>query len=91
MRFAKNATGQDVLISEGVLAIDEEKIKAVAEAEVLEAVVEEEGVGLVLANGMTSGFDAIGVHEDGDTREVAGQHKGFITRLGGIKEYRFSV
>ena len=40
MRFAKNAAGQDVLVSEGVLAVDEEEVEAVAEAEVLEAVIE---------------------------------------------------
>ena len=30
--FAKDATGQDVLVAEGVLSIDEEKIEAIAEA-----------------------------------------------------------
>lgn len=38
--FAKNAAGEDVLVSERVLSVDEEKIEAVAEAEVLKAVVE---------------------------------------------------
>jgi hypothetical protein len=82
VRFAKNATGQDVLISEWILSIDEKEIKAVAKAEVLEAVVEEKGVGLIMANGMAGGFDAVGIHEDGNTWEVAGEHEGFVTRLG---------
>ena len=32
MRFAKNAAGQDVLVAEWVLAVDEEEVEAVAEA-----------------------------------------------------------
>ena len=90
-RFAQDSAGQDVLIAEGVLAVDEEEIEAVAEAEILEAVVEEEGIGLVVADGVASGFDAIGIDEDGDAREIAGKHEGFVARLGGIEQDRFSV
>ena len=91
MRFAKNAAGQDVLVSEGVLAVDEEEVEAVTKAEVLEAVVEEEGIGLIVSNGVAGGFDAVGVDEDGDAWEVAGEHEGLVTRLSGIEENRFSV
>ena len=90
-RFAQDSAGQDVLIAEGVLAVDEEEIEAVAEAEVLKAVVEEEGIGLVVADGVASGFDAIGIDEDGDAGEIAGEHEGFVARLGGIEQDRFSV
>ena len=38
--FPEDAAGEDVAVAEGILAIDEEKIEAVAEAEVLIAVVE---------------------------------------------------
>ena len=84
--FAKDAAGQDVLVAEWVLAVDEEEVEAVAEAEVLEAVIEEEGVGLVVADGVASGFDAVGVDEDGDAWEVAGEHEGLVTGLSGIEE-----
>jgi hypothetical protein len=40
VRFAKDSAGQDVLVAERVLAVDEEEVEAVAEAEVLEAVIE---------------------------------------------------
>jgi hypothetical protein len=89
--FAKDATGEDVLVAERVLSIDEKKVKAVAEAEVLKAVVEKEGIGLVVADGVASGFDAVGVHKDGDAWEVAGEHEGLVAGLSGIKENRFSV
>ena len=74
------------MVAEGVLAVDEEEIEAVAEAEVLEAVIEEEGVGLVVADGVAGGFDAVGVDEDGNAWEVAGEHKGFVAGLSGIEK-----
>jgi len=89
--FAKDTTGEDVLVAERVLAVDEQEIKAVAEAEVLEAVVEKEGIGLVVADGVASGFDAVGVDEDGDAGKVACEHEGLVAGLSGIEENRFSV
>ena len=89
--FAKDATGEDVLVAERVLAVDEEKVEAVSEAEVLKAVVEKEGVGLVVADGVAGGFDAVGVDEDGDAGKVACEHEGFVAGLSGIEENRFSV
>lgn len=91
VRFAQNAARKNVLVTEGVLAVDEKEVKAVAEAKVLEAVIEEEGIGLVLANGVAGRFDAVGIDEDGDAGEVAGEHEGFIACLGGIEEDGFSV
>jgi len=89
--FAKDAAGEDVLVAERVLAVDEEEVKAVAEAEVLKAVVEKEGIGLVVADGVASGFDAVGVDEYGDAWKVACEHEGLVAGLSGIKENRFSV
>jgi hypothetical protein len=84
--FAKDSAGEDVLVAEWVLAIDEEEVEAVAEAEVLEAIVEEEGVGLVVADGVAGGFDTVGVDENGDAWEVASEHEGFVAGLSGIEE-----
>jgi hypothetical protein len=79
------------LVSERVLSVDEEEVEAVAKAEVLEAVVEKEGIGLIVADGVASGFDAVGVDENGDAWEIAGEHEGFVSGLSGIEENRFSV
>ena len=89
--FAEDAAGEDVAVAEGILAVDEEEIEAVAEAEVLVAVVEEEGVGAVVADGVPGGFDAVGIDEDGDAGEVAGEHEGFVAGLGGVEQDGFSV
>jgi hypothetical protein len=79
------------LVAERVLSVDEEKVESVAEAEVLKAVVEKEGIGLVVANGVTGRFNSVGVDEDGDAWKVAGEHEGLVAGLSGIKENRFSV
>ena len=74
------------MVAEWVLAVDEEEVEAVAEAEVLEAVIEEEGVGLVVADGVAGGFDTVGVDEDGDAWKIAGEHEGFVAGLSGIEK-----
>ena len=74
------------MVAERVLAVDEEEVKAVAEAEVLKAVVEKEGIGLVVADGVASGFDAVRVNEDGDAGKVAREHEGLVAGLSGIEE-----
>ena len=90
-RFAEDAAGKNVAVAEGILPVNQEKIKAVAEAEVLVTVVEEKGVGTVVANGVAGGFDPVGVNEDGDAGKVAGEHEGLVAGLGGIEQDRFSV
>ena len=79
------------MVAERVLPVDEEEVEAVAEAEVLEAVVEEEGVSLIVSNGVAGGFDAVGVDEYGDAWKVACEHEGLVAGLSGIEENRFSV
>ena len=90
-RFAEDAAGKNVAVAEGILPVNQEKIKAVAEAEVLVTVVEEKGVGTVVANGVAGGFDPVGVNEDGDAGKVAGEHEGFVAGLGGVEQHGFSV
>ena len=90
-RFAEDAAGEDVAVAEGILAVDEEEIEAVAEAEVLVAVVEKEGVGAIVADGVAGGFDAVRIDEDGDAGEVAGKHEGFVAGLGGVEQDGFPV
>jgi hypothetical protein len=83
--FAKDSAGKDVLVAERVLSVDEEEVETVAEAEVLKAVIEKEGIGLVVADGVASGFNAVGVDEYGDAWEVAGEHEGLVAGLSGIE------
>jgi hypothetical protein len=89
--FAEHAAGEDMAVAKGILAVDEEKIEAVAEAEVLVAVVEEEGIGAVVADGVPGGFDTVGIDEDGDAGKVAGKHERLVAGLGGVEQHRLSV
>ena len=89
--LAEDSAGENVLIAERVLPVDEEEVKAVAQTEVLESIIEEKSVGLVVADGVACGFDAIGIDENGHAREVASEHEGFVASLGGVEQDRFSV
>ena len=80
-----------MLIAERILSIDEEEVKAIAEAEVLEAVIEKEGVSSVVSDGIAGAFDSVGIDEHGDAGEIAGEHEGLVSCLGGVEEDRFSV
>ena len=57
----------------------------------MESIIEEKSVGLVVADGVACGFDAIGIDENGHAREVASEHEGFVASLGGVEQDRFSV
>ena len=80
--FAEDSSRQNMFVAERILSIDEEEVKAIAEAEVLEAVIEQEGVGPVVANGVTGAFDSVGIDEHGDTGEITGEHEGLVSCLG---------
>ena len=75
-----------MLIAERILSIDEEEVKAIAEAEVLEAVIEKEGVRPIVADGVTGAFDSVGIDEHGDAGEIAGEHEGLVSCLRGVEE-----
>jgi len=80
-----------MLVAERILPINKQEVKAIAEAEVLEAVIEKEGVGPIVADGVTGAFDSVGIDEDGDTGKITGEHEGLVSCLGGVEEDRFSV
>ena len=80
-----------MLIAERILSIDEEKVEAIAEAEVLETIIEKKGVGPVVADSVAGTFDSVGIDEHGDTGEITGEHEGLVSSLGGVEEDRFSV
>jgi len=80
-----------VAVAEGILAIHEEEIEAVAETKVLVAVVEEEGIGAVVTDGMAGGFDAVGIDENGNAGKVTGKHEGFVAGLGGVEKDGLAV
>jgi len=80
-----------MLIAERILPIDEEEVKAIAEAEVLEAVIEKEGIGSIVSDGVAGAFDSVGIDKNGDTGKITGEHEGLVSCLGGIEKNRFSV
>jgi hypothetical protein len=90
-RFAEGAPGEKVFVSEGGVTIDEDNIEAMAEAEVLEAVIEEDGIDLVFADGGEPALHAVLVDEDDDVLEVIGEHVRFVAGGAGVEEKGFAV
>jgi len=44
-----------------------------------------------VADGVAGGFNAVGIDENGDAREVAGEHEGLIAGLGGVEQDGFTI
>ena len=88
-RFAEDSAGKDMAVPKGILAVDEEEIKTVTEAEVLVTVIEQEGVGAVVTDGVAGGFHPVGIDENGNAGKVACEHEGFVAGLGGVEQDGF--
>ena len=84
--LAEGAAGEEVVVAEGAVAVDEADVEAAFEGEVLEAVVEEKCVAAEAGDGVPARFDAVFVHEDDDVFEVGGKHVGFVAGLGAVEE-----
>ncbi len=90
-RFAKDAAGEHVAIAEGIGGIDEDDFDGVLQLFVLEAIVENKGVATEAFDGVAASFDAVAVDDDGDTREVRGEHVRFIAACGRVEEEVFTI
>ena len=89
--FAQGATRKKELVAEGGLAVDEADFEPVPKAEVLHAVIEDEGIDAHVADGVHGAFDAVFVDEDHHVAEAACEHEGFVTSKAGIEEQLFAV
>ena len=58
--------------------IDQNDVEAVTKAEILESVVENEGVAVELTDGVLPAFDAVFVDDHGNVLETGGEHVGRI-------------
>ncbi|MCG3148560.1 MAG: hypothetical protein PCFJNLEI_02004 [Verrucomicrobiae bacterium] len=90
-RFAEGAAGEEEMIAERVVAVNETDVEPAFEAEVLEPVVEEEGVAAEPGDGVAAGLYSVFVHEDDDVLEVGGEHVGFVAGLFAVEEEGLAV
>src|SRR5260221_5177272 len=63
-RLAQGPAGQEIVIAERVVAVDEADIETALERQVLEAIVEQERVAAELGDGVTATLDAVLVDQD---------------------------
>lgn len=80
-RLSEDATGEDVAVAEGIAAIHEDEVHPVAEALVLEAVIEDESVAAKRSNGIAAAVHAVLIDKDHDPLEVVGKHERFIAAM----------
>ena len=84
-RLAQCAAGQQVLVAEGRLTVNEHHVDAVAQALVLQAVIEEKNVAVEVPQGMQPALHAVLVDEDAHAGKILGQHVRFIPGATGIE------
>lgn len=89
--LTESATGEEIFVSKGSEAVDEDDVEAMTEAKVLEAIVEEDGIDFVFADGGEAAFDAILIDEDDDVFEIVREHVWFIAGGAGVEEEGFAV
>ena len=85
-RFAQRAAGQQRVGAERRLAVDQHDVDRVAEAQVLHAVVEDQGVGAEFADREQAALDAVLVDDHGDLVEVAGEHVGLVAGVFRVEQ-----
>ena len=84
-RLAQDAPREQPAVPEGVVAVDEEEVDLAVERQVLQAVVEQDGVDPEAAQGETSTLDTVTVDDDDDAGvgKVARHHVRLIPGLLG--------
>jgi hypothetical protein len=82
-RFAPGAPGEDAGGAEGFSGVAEEDVEVALEAAVLEAVVEDEDVGVVFLDGGAAALDAVGVDDDGDAGAFVFDDEDFVRFAAG--------
>lgn len=85
------ATGEQMAVAEGVGFINEKQIETAFKTEVLEAVVEDEGIGAKFFDSVAAGLDAVLVNENYDSWEVFSKHKGLIASEFGVQKNILAV
>ena len=61
------------------------------EMEILQSIIEQEGVRAHFADGVEPAFDAIFVDEDDDVLQIVRQHVGLVARGQRIEQERFAI
>src|SRR5579859_540280 len=85
-RFAQRATGKEIMVAKGIVAVDQADIEATFEGEVLKAVVEQQRVATIFGDGVTTAFDTILVNEHHHILQIRGEHIRFVTGLSTVEE-----
>ena len=90
-RLAQNSAREQAEIAEGVCLVDKQQLQLPAQGQVLEAVVEHEGVGAEFRYCVVPRAYAVFVYNYNYPGEVAGEHVGFVAREFGVEQNPLAV
>ncbi len=85
-RFPEHPAREEVAVAEGGLAVDQDDVEPLLEREVLEAVVEQEGIGAEMFHRVEAALHPVAVDQHHHVPQVLGQHVGLVARAGRIEQ-----
>src|SRR5579862_222050 len=85
-RLAQRATGEKIMVTEGIVAIDQANIEPAFEGEVLKAVVQKQCIATKLGYGVAAAFDTILVNKHHHVLKIGGEHVRLITGLSTVEQ-----
>lgn len=89
--FAQNASREELAVAERIGLVDEDKVEPAFERAILETVIQNERIHSEFLDRVGSCLDAVFIHHDDDTRQVFGEHVGFIARQRGIEQHPLAI
>ena len=84
--LAQSSCGEHRARAERGIGIDQANVEGARHAQVLHAVIEDQGIGAEFLDGKPSGFDAIFIDENGHAGEIVGEHEWFIAGEIGVEQ-----
>src|SRR5436309_12025215 len=90
-RLAQCAARQKEFVSKRRLSIDQDDVETMFKMQILQTIIEKQGVYFPFVDGKTTAFDAIFVHQHYDVLEIAREHVGLVAGGKRVEQQRFSV
>lgn len=84
--LAQSSRGEHRARAEGGIGIDQANVEGARHAQVLHAVIEDQGIDAELLDGKTCGFDPVAIDENGHAGKVVSEHEWLIAGELGVEQ-----
>ena len=90
--LAQGASGEELLVAEGELRVNENNIAPTAgKFPVLESVIQQQGVTAEFLDGVSAGLHSVFVHQYDNIFEIGGEHIGLVAGILRIEQQVFCI